>query len=241
MVPADLILWVPHGLEVARAARQVRVPKGRVGYRPARNVNLRTRTFRFRIISALAKLGVSFTPRPGQLTGPRPSGRKQVVSTPSHACPSLVPLEAGRSQAVRFGRAHAGLDESTFKSIQCQCPPSVYFCLTKTSESTTTGELEGGLPVLVRQCPCLEERGVHRSGALNEVCGRRSTVGGGQRGGGRGPRASNGGWGWEGQTGLGPTEDRLHHEESRGPRAESAKQSVMEEMTPTGQHRSGRN
>ncbi|PKI37222.1 hypothetical protein CRG98_042374 [Punica granatum] len=57
------------------------------------------------------------------------------------------------------------------------------------------GELQGRLPVLVRQCPCLEEGGVRRSGALNGGCGGRSTVGGGRRGGERGPGASNGGWG----------------------------------------------
>ncbi|PKI74507.1 hypothetical protein CRG98_005127 [Punica granatum] len=31
------------------------------------------------------------TPRPGQLTGHRPSGRKQVVAPPSHAYPSRIP------------------------------------------------------------------------------------------------------------------------------------------------------
>ncbi|PKI71846.1 hypothetical protein CRG98_007785 [Punica granatum] len=41
-------------------------------------------------------LGLTFgkvfhTPRPGQLTGLRPSGRKLVVATPSHACSSHIP------------------------------------------------------------------------------------------------------------------------------------------------------
>ncbi|PKI71784.1 hypothetical protein CRG98_007800 [Punica granatum] len=36
-------------------------------------------------------LGVSRTPRLGQLTSPRPSSRKQVVAIPSHVRPSFVP------------------------------------------------------------------------------------------------------------------------------------------------------